>query len=75
MIGELWNRVGDARPRPGVGLSLHYDCLSAFHTADQLVALLDATDPGDVGLALDTAELTVGGIDPVAAYERWTTTA
>ena len=29
-----------------------------------------ATDPALVGLALDTAELTVGGIDPVAFYGR-----
>jgi len=38
------------------------------HTADELRGLLAATDPATVGFALDTAELTVGGIDPVAFY-------
>ena len=41
-----------------------------MHTADELRALLAATDPATVGLALDTAELTVGGIDPVAFYRE-----
>ena len=36
----------------------------------ELTGLLDATDPATVGLALDTAELTVGGIDPVAFYRE-----
>ncbi|MFL6133086.1 MAG: sugar phosphate isomerase/epimerase family protein [Nocardioidaceae bacterium] len=67
-IGQVWNRVGELARAAGIGLALHYDCLSAVHTADQLRALLDATDPALVGLALDTAELTVGGIDPVAFY-------
>ncbi len=69
IVGELWNRVGEAAAAAGVGVSLHYDCLQPFHTEEQLVSLLDATDPALVGLALDAAELTVGGIDPVALYE------
>ena len=36
----------------------------------ELTGLLDATDPALVGLALDTAEFTVGGIDPVAFYRE-----
>ena len=69
-IGEVWNLVGSAAAAAGVGLAVHYDCLSAVHSADQLRGLLDATDPDLVGLALDTAELTIGGIDPVKLYEE-----
>ena len=32
-------------PPSGVGLALHYDCLGAVHTEDELTGLLDATDP------------------------------
>jgi inosose dehydratase len=70
VIGELWNRVGELTSASGVGVALHYDCLGAVHTADELRALLAATDPATVGLALDTAELTIGGIDPVAFYQE-----
>lgn len=69
IVGSLWNRVGEVAAAAGVGVSLHYDCLQPFHTEEQLVSLLDATDPALVGLALDTAELTIGGIDPVAFYD------
>jgi len=68
VIGEVWNQVGSIATAAGVGLSLHYDCLGAVHTSDQIEALLSATDPALVGLALDTAEFTVAGIDPVAFY-------
>ncbi|WP_433364583.1 sugar phosphate isomerase/epimerase family protein [Actinoplanes sp. CA-142083] len=67
-IGEVWNRVGAVAAAAGVGLSLHYDCLGAVHTLADLERLLAFTDPALVGLALDTAELTVAGIDPVAFY-------
>lgn len=69
VVGSLWSRVGEVAAASGVRVALHYDCLQSFHTQEQLVSLLDATDPATVGLALDTAELTIGGIDPVAFYE------
>ncbi len=68
VVGDVWNRVGELAAGSGVGVALHYDCLGAVHTEKELVGLLDATDPSLVGLALDTAELTIGGIDPVAFY-------
>jgi inosose dehydratase len=71
VIGDVWNRVGEEAATAGIGLSLHYDCLGSIHTAEQLDLLLEATDPRHVGLALDTAELTIGGIDPVRAYQQW----
>ncbi len=67
-IADVWNRIGERAAAAGIGLALHYDCLGAVHTEEELVGLLDATDAGTVGFALDTAELTVGGIDPVAFY-------
>ena len=68
VIGDVWNRVGELARAAGVGVALHYDCLGAVHTEEQLTGLLEATDPTLVGMALDTAELTVGGIDPVGYY-------
>lgn len=69
VLGDLWNRIGRLAADAGTRLALHYDCLSAVHSVDDLERLLDATDPALVGFALDTAELTIGGIDPVAFYE------
>ncbi len=70
VIGEVWNRVGALTKAAGLQLALHYDCLGAVHTAEDLRGLLAATDPEVVGLALDTAEFTVAGIDPVAFYDE-----
>jgi inosose dehydratase len=68
VVGELWNRVGALAAEQGVGVALHHDCLSPFHNEEQLLSLLDSTDRNLVGLALDTAELAISGIDPVAFY-------
>jgi inosose dehydratase len=67
-IGGVWNRIGELAAASGVGVALHYDCLGAVHSEEQWTALIDATDPSLVGMALDTAELTIGGIDPVSFY-------
>ena len=65
-----WNQVGAATAGLGVTISLHIDCLSSAADAKTLDALLEATDPALVGLTLDTAELTLAGLDPVAVYQR-----
>ena len=65
-----WNQVGAGMAGLGVRVSLHADCLSAAADARTLGALLAATDPALVGLTLDTAELTLAGLDPVAVYQR-----
>ena len=62
---ECWNAVGAMTAGLGVGLALHVDFLSLLRSADDIGALLERTDPEQVGLALDTAELTIAGIDPV----------
>lgn len=69
-LARCWNEVGRAIKADGVSLALHFDFLSALRLADGLDRLLAATDPEFVGIALDTAEFAVAGIDPVAFYER-----
>jgi inosose dehydratase len=68
---EGWNQAGAATAALGVTVSLHPDCLSAATDPETLDALLGATDPGLVGLTLDTAELTLAGLDPVAVYRQY----
>ncbi|MFI1733935.1 sugar phosphate isomerase/epimerase family protein [Streptomyces acidicola] len=64
-----WNSVGAVVAETGVRLSLHVDCLSAAAEEKTLSALLAETDPSLVGLTLDTAELTVAGLDPVRLFD------
>jgi inosose dehydratase len=70
VAADGWNTVGRAVAEFGVTVSLHADALSAAADERFLAALLAATDPTAVGLTVDTAELTVAGLDPVAIYER-----
>lgn len=66
-LAATWSAVGSAVRDDGVRLALHVDFLSALRRPGVLDALLDRTD---VGLALDTGELTVAGIDPLGVIER-----
>lgn len=70
-LAALWDAVGERTAADGVALALHVDFLSALRLGDSLDRLLAATDPRLVGLAIDTAELAVAGIDPVALYARY----
>jgi inosose dehydratase len=65
-LATCWNAVGAAVAEHEVALALHLDFLSALRLDRGLERLLDATDPALVGVALDTAELAIAGIDPVA---------
>ena len=67
-LATLWNEVGSRIAVHGVQLALHVDFLSALRLADGIDRLLAATDPKLVGLALDTAEFAIAGIDPVAFF-------
>lgn len=67
-IAECWNRAGELASARGIQLALHFDFLSALRVGDALERLVGATDAGTVGFALDTAEYTVAGIDPVQWY-------
>jgi inosose dehydratase len=66
---EGWNAVGAMTARHGVRTALHLDALSPLRELDAFEAWLALLDPLTVGLALDTAELTLAGHD-VAAWLR-----
>ncbi|WP_374975996.1 sugar phosphate isomerase/epimerase family protein [Microbacterium trichothecenolyticum] len=69
-LARCWNTVGAAVAEDGVALALHFDFLSALRLDNGLERLLAATDPELVGLALDTAEFAIAGMDPVDFYTR-----
>lgn len=69
-LARLWNEVGRRIGEHEVKLALHVDFLSALRLGDGIDRLLEATDPRYVGLALDTAELAIAGIDPVEFLRR-----
>lgn len=70
VLATLWNTVGSTIAEDGIALGLHVDFLSALRLGDGIHRLLAATDADTVGLAIDTAELAIAGIDPVALYRR-----
>ena len=63
-IAMGWTRVAEAIASTGTRLALHFDCLCAIHDRAQIDALLGMLDSDRVGIAVDTAELTIAGIDP-----------
>lgn len=65
-----WNAVGAMAASLGLKVALHIDALSALRTAGELEQLLALCDADTVGLAFDTAELTIAGHDVVALYRR-----
>jgi inosose dehydratase len=65
VAAACWNAVADGID---VELALHLDFLSPLRTLDDVGALLERTE---AGLALDTAELAIAGIDPVAVADRY----
>jgi len=68
-LAHAWTEVANAIAEDGVRLALHVDFLSALRLDDGIERLLAATGP-EVGLALDTAEFAIAGIDPVAFLRR-----
>jgi len=68
---ELINAVGAANAALGLKTYLHLDALSALRTTAQLDELLELCPAPHIGLALDTAELTIAGHDVVAFYRRY----
>lgn len=70
-LADCWQAVGQATSRHGVRTALHVDFLSALRRGRALDDLLARTDPDLVGLALDTGELAVAGIDPLGLIERY----
>jgi inosose dehydratase len=69
-VAACWNAVGAATNELGVRAALHFDQAHGRVTAEHVERIVDLTDPGTVGVAIDTAELTLLGIDPVSFFER-----
>jgi len=70
IAGDCWSKVGRATKAEGVRVVLHPDFLCGIHDAGDIDRILQKSDPESVGLAIDTAELTIAGVDPVKVYER-----
>jgi inosose dehydratase len=70
-LADCWSAVGRATLQHGVRTALHVDFLSLLRRPGALDRVLTLVDPEAVGLALDTAELTVAGIDPLGIVERY----
>ena len=70
-VASLWNEVGALAAEHGAQVALHLDCLSCVRTEQAIASLLDATQPQTVGLALDTGELVLAGLDPLIVYKRF----
>jgi inosose dehydratase len=69
-LADCWQTVGEATLRHGVRTALHVDFLSVLRRDGALDDLLGRTDAELTGLALDTGELTVAGIDPRTVIQR-----
>jgi len=69
---ECWNKVGQMTKQDyNITTVLHVDCLSALRSLKDLGKMMEYTDPKFVGLAIDTAELTIAGINPVDVYDKF----
>jgi inosose dehydratase len=70
-LAQCWNDVAEAAAGSGVRIGLHLDCIAAIRSRQNIAALLHATDPNGVGLAIDTAEFVIAGLDPQAVFEEF----
>ncbi|MHA4871815.1 sugar phosphate isomerase/epimerase family protein [Duganella sp. PWIR1] len=68
---DCWNQVAAMAAPLGLKVALHVDALSALRSAGEFEQLLQLCDREQVGLAIDTAELTIAGHDVVALYRRF----
>jgi len=70
IVADCWNRVGRTTKSEGIQTALHIDFLCGVRKESDLDELVKVSDLATVGLALDTAELAIAGIDPVKFYEK-----
>lgn len=68
---DCWNEVGAMASRYGVQLLVHFDWLSSLREENALSKFLQWTDRKLVGLTIDTAEVTLAGLDPLALYQEY----
>ncbi len=59
------------REATGLRTVFHHHCAGYVETPTEIDALMRRTDPGLLGLCLDTGHLTYGGGDPLAALSRY----
>jgi inosose dehydratase len=69
MTGRL-HRLGAAASEAGLRLVFHPHCDATIETEADIETLLARTDPGLVGLCLDTGHHLYSGGDPVTFYRR-----
>ena len=62
--------MGEATKVAGVETAMHSDFLCGVRNESDICKLLEWSDPQSVGFAMDTAELTIAGIDAVKFYEK-----
>jgi len=67
-LSECWNAVARLAHGSPVRIALHLDCLAAVRDPASIGRLLDAVDADLVGLAIDTAEFAVAGLDPLEIF-------
>lgn len=68
-LADCWNALGARAAAHGVTVGLHLDCLASVRTPSAIARLLGACDAGSVGLAIDTAEFAIAGLDPLAILQ------
>lgn len=71
IAADCWNAVGAMAAAQGVKLALNIDCVTMARTADDIALLLEGCDPATVGLSIDTADLAIMGLNPVAVLRRF----
>jgi inosose dehydratase len=59
------------RDATGLRTVFHHHCAGWVETPAEIDALMQRTDPGLLGLCLDTGHLTYGGGDPLATLSRY----
>ncbi|MDP9270545.1 MAG: sugar phosphate isomerase/epimerase [Chloroflexota bacterium] len=70
-LGDLLNTLGEDAARLGHRIAFHNHVATYVETPDELDRLVDAADPGLVGLCLDVGHAIVGGGDPVELLDRY----
>ncbi len=70
-VADCWSAVGRATAERGVRTALHVDFLSPLREPANLGKVMALMDPAVVGLAIDTAEFTIAGLDPAEVIRRY----
>lgn len=70
VAAECWSKVGKITRTAGIQTVVHPDFLCGVRDQTQVEQLLESSDPEAVGLAMDTAEFTIAGIDPAKFYAK-----